>query len=48
MLQMALEHGAVEDPAADARRQSLLASRRTSEHEALEFIAATADLKGWR
>lgn len=48
ILQMALEHASVEDPAAEARRQSILASERASEHDALEFIAAAADLKGWQ
>lgn len=36
------------DPVAEARRQSRLASSRQSEGESLEFIAAAADLKGWR
>lgn len=36
------------DPAAEARRQSLLVRERESEHEALRFLNDTADLKGWR
>jgi len=36
------------DPAREARRQSLLVSGRASEREALEFIGAAADTKGWR
>lgn len=36
------------DPAREARRQSLLVSGRASEREALEFVAAAADTKGWR
>ncbi len=36
------------DPAREARRQSLLVSGRASERDALEFIDATADAKGWR
>jgi hypothetical protein len=36
-----------EDPSAEARRQSRLASRQASEKEALAFIADTADLCGW-
>jgi predicted transcriptional regulator len=34
--------------AQEARRQSLLVSRRRSEREALEFIEQTADTRGWR
>jgi Ribbon-helix-helix protein, copG family/Protein of unknown function (DUF3018) len=37
-----------EDPAREARRQSLLVSGRASEREALEFIGEVADDKGWR
>ena len=36
------------DAAAEARRQSLLVSRRRSEHDALKFIVGAADLRGWR
>jgi len=36
------------DPAAEARRQSLLVSRRRSEREALDFLAQAADTRGWR
>lgn len=36
------------DPAAEARRQSLLVSRRPSERDALEFLEAAADTRGWR
>jgi hypothetical protein len=36
------------DPAAEAKRQSLLVSRRRSERETLRFIAGAADLQGWR
>lgn len=47
-----LEHGlsghADTDLAADARRQSRLAAQSTAEADALEFIAATADVQGWR
>ncbi len=39
---------ALPDPAREARRQSLLVSGRASEREALEFIAAAAETKGWR
>ena len=35
------------DPVAEARRQSLLASARASEREALQFISAAADLREW-
>jgi hypothetical protein len=48
LLEKALADQPADDPAAEARRQSLLASRRRSERKALEFIAAAADLTGWR
>jgi hypothetical protein len=32
----------------EARRQSLLVSRRASEREALDFIAGAADTEGWK
>jgi predicted transcriptional regulator len=48
ILQLALQDARVEDPATEARRQSLLASARPSEREAVEFIAAVADLTGWQ
>jgi predicted transcriptional regulator len=38
----------VVDPAREARRQSLLVSRRKSEREALEFIERSSDKQGWR
>lgn len=37
-----------EDPAREARRQSLLVSGRASEHEALAFVAEAADDRGWK
>jgi predicted transcriptional regulator len=37
-----------EDPAREARRQSLLVSGRASEREVLEFIDNAADQEGWR
>jgi len=40
--------GAPDDPAAEARRQSLLVSGRASEKEALRFIEGAADVRGWR
>ena len=48
LIEKALAGRPAEDPAAEARRQSLLASRRRSEREAIEFIAAAADLTVWR
>jgi predicted transcriptional regulator len=48
ILESALQNAETDDTAVEARRQSLLASERPSEREAFEFIAATADLKGWR
>lgn len=38
----------LEDPGAEARRQSLLVSGRESEKEALRFIEGAADVRGWR
>ena len=35
------------DLATEARRQSLLVSRRRSEREALSFVADAADTSGW-
>jgi predicted transcriptional regulator len=40
--------GGAEDPAREARRQSLLVSGRASEREALRFVEANADARGWR
>jgi hypothetical protein len=36
------------DPADEARRQSLLVSRRRSERETIEFVVRAADTRGWR
>ena len=47
-LQSAFGGGTPDDPAREARRQSLLVSGRESEREALEFIQQTADDRGWR
>lgn len=38
----------LDDPLAEARRQSLLVSARPSERQALRFIERIADGKGWR
>jgi predicted DNA-binding protein len=48
-----LEHGlrdqqSLASPAEEARRQSLLVSKRASEKEALVFIESAADQAGWR
>lgn len=48
ILETALQGTAVEDPAAEARRQSLLASSRESENDVLDFITSAADLRGWK
>lgn len=40
--------GEPHDPAAEARRQSLLVRERESEREALQFVVDAADLKGWQ
>jgi predicted transcriptional regulator len=37
-----------EDPAREARRQSLLVSGRASERDAIAFIESVADKRGWR
>jgi len=48
-LQSAFSEGPLpEDPAREARRQSLLVSGRASEKEALEFVEHAADDQGWR
>jgi predicted GNAT superfamily acetyltransferase len=48
-LQSAFGQGSpADDPAREARRQSLLVSRRTSEREVLDFIERAADDRGWR
>lgn len=48
-LQSAFGHAVpADDPTREARRQSLLVSGRASEREALEFIEASADERGWR
>lgn len=36
------------DHAIEARRQSLLVSRRRSERDALSFVAQAADTSGWK
>ncbi|HVR10431.1 MAG TPA: antitoxin MazE-like protein [Thermoanaerobaculia bacterium] len=36
------------DPAAEARRQSLLVSRRRSERDTLDFLEHAADTRGWK
>ena len=36
------------DPDGEARRQSLLVSRRRSERGALDFIESVADVRGWK
>ena len=37
-----------EDPATEARRQSLLVSGRASERDAVAFVDHVADRRGWR
>lgn len=39
--------GNLDDPAEEARRQSLLVSRRRSESKTLRFIEHAADTRGW-
>ena len=40
--------GPADDPAREARRQSLLVSGRASEREILDFVKHAADDQGWR
>jgi hypothetical protein len=47
ILAVGLAAGAGADPASEARRQSLLVSRRKSERETLDFIDSVADTRGW-
>ena len=47
LLESALDDRPSADPAAEARRQSLLASGRASEKEALAFVTGAADLRSW-
>ncbi len=37
-----------EDPAREARRQSLLVSGRASERDTIAFVEGVADQRGWR
>jgi predicted transcriptional regulator len=37
-----------DDPAREARRQSLLVSGRASERDAIAFVEHAADTRGWR
>lgn len=37
-----------DDPAREARRQSLLVSGRKSEREALDFVETAGDSRGWK
>lgn len=37
-----------EDPAQEARRQSLLVSGRPSDRDAIDFVEHVADHRGWR
>ena len=48
LLDLALSSEPVEDPDAEARRQSRLAAERDSEMETLEFVVDAADLRGWQ
>jgi hypothetical protein len=49
ILANALDHGPNEDRiTSEAKRQSILVSRRRSEKESLEFITAAADERNWR
>jgi hypothetical protein len=48
LLERALGNAPLDDPEAEARRQSLLASGRSPEADALDFIAHAADRRGWK
>lgn len=53
VLREALQHAFAggqppDDPAREARRQSLLVSGRPSERDAIAFVAHAADHRGWR
>ena len=53
VLREALDHAfsagpAPDDPAREARRQSLLVSGRPADREALDFLEHAADDRGWR
>lgn len=48
LLETALSGSSVEDPIAEAHRQSRLASGRAADAEALAFIAAAADVSDWQ
>jgi predicted transcriptional regulator len=47
-IESALAGAAQADPHAEARRQSQLASAHAAESEALHFVNAAADLRGWK
>ena len=48
LLEAALAQEPIVDPAAEAQRQSRLASAHESDADALAFIAAAADVRDWR
>lgn len=48
ILEQALEGHADPDLSAEARRQSELAARTATDAETLEFVAAVADMRGWK
>ena len=48
LLQVFADGPPPDDPAREARRQSLLVSRRGSERETIDFIEHAADTRGWR
>src|SRR5262249_23958373 len=48
ILESALMAGEGADPRDEARRQSRLVAVLESEHDVLDFISATADLRGWK
>lgn len=48
ILQERVEGAGVSDDLAEARRQSLLVSKRRSERDTLTFLEAVADRRGWK
>ena len=48
ILEEALRPSTDDDPKREARRQSLLVSRRASEHDTLDFVEHSGDPRGWQ
>ena len=48
ILEDALRPSTDDDPEREARRQSLLVSRRASERDTLDFVEHSGDARGWQ